>query len=231
MQMLNRFFLFAAGALASCLCGCASVSLSERNWTEPKPDAPERIYVRPFEVETGDLRVDRQGDELLGFKRQFSEEFANRLAERLSKYIVPSEVLNPSAALPEGRVWIVQGRFIRLHQGSRALRSLVGFGLGKTRTDAVVEIFRPGKKGRLLPVASFSTTGGSNAEPGALFSSPFGVVPRLASQAAGSGLSADARRTARTITAAISEKLHEGGAELAGRPLRAKPLGGLPGDM
>jgi hypothetical protein len=61
-----------------------------------------------------------------------------------------------------------------------------------------------------------------------LFGGPFGAVPRLATQVAASGLSADARRTARMIVAAISEKLHERGERLAGKPLRAKPLGGFP---
>ena len=212
------------------LAGCASVSLSSRNWVESKPALPEKIFVRPFVVEIEDLRVDREGKELVEFKKQFSRDFAQRLAERLSKYIAPAEVLDSGSPVPRGRVWVVEGRFVRLHQGSRALRAFVGFGLGKTRTDAVVKILRPDSKGREVLVAQLSTTGGSNAEPGALFGGPFGAVPRLATQAAGSGLSADARRTARTITAAISEKFHAEGAALAGRPLRAKPLGGFPGE-
>jgi hypothetical protein len=79
-----------------------------------------------------------------------------------------------------------------------------------------------------MRVAQLETTGGSNAEPGALFSSPFGAVPRLITNVTTSGLAADARRTARTITAAVSEKLSAQGAQLAGRPLRVKLLGSLP---
>jgi hypothetical protein len=228
--MPKSFLSLAAFAATLLLAGCASVSLSNRQWIETKPEAPEKIFVRPFAVEIADLRVDREGAELLEFQNEFSADFAQRLAERLTKYIAPAEVLAPAAPDPKGRVWIIQGRFVRLHQGSRALRAFIGLGLGQTRTDAIIEIFRPDPKGHLIPVARLSTTGGSNTEPGALLSGPFGAVPRLAAQAAASGLSADARRTARTITAAISEKLHATGAPLAGRPLRAKPLGGLPGE-
>jgi hypothetical protein len=93
-----------------------------------------------------------------------------------------------------------------------------------------VDVFQVGAKGRLIRIAQLETTGGSNAEPGALFASPFGAVPRLITNATTSGLAADARRTARTITAALSEKLSAQNAELAGRPLRAKLLGSLPSE-
>ena len=210
------------------LTGCASVSLVKREWRDPHPEAPQRIFVRPFAVGPGISRVDRQGNELAAFEGKFSEDFARRLAERLSKHVAPAEVAGEDLKIPRGNVWVLEGRFLRLNQGSRALRAFVGFGLGGTKTEAVVKVLRPGARGRMETVAEFETTGGSNAEPGALFGGPFGAVPRLATQVAASGLSADARRTARMITAAISEKLHSRGEPLAGRPLRAKPLGGFP---
>lgn len=210
------------------MAGCASVSLVKREWRDAEPEAPERIFVRPFAVERGVLRVDRQGDELVEFEEKFQEDFAQRLAERLSKHVAPAKVAGVGEKISGRDVWVVEGRFTRLNQGSRALRAFVGFGLGGTKTEAVVRVLRSDAWGRLEMVAEFETTGGSNAEPGALFGGPFGAVPRLAAQLAASGLSADARRTARMITAAVSEKLHERGEPLAGRPLRAKPLGGFP---
>lgn len=225
MKGIFRMLACVAGVWA--LTGCASVSLSKREWRDAEPEAPERIYVRPFTVDPGISRVDREGDGLAEFERKFSEDFARRLAERLSKHVAPAEVAGAEKKITEADAWVVEGRFTRLNQGSRALRALVGFGLGGTKTEAVVRVLRPGARGRMEMVAELETTGGSNAEPGALFGGPFGAVPRLATQVAASGLSADARRTARTITAAISEKLHARGEPLAGRPLRAKPLGGF----
>jgi hypothetical protein len=210
------------------LTGCASVSLSKREWIELTAAAPERILVGPFTLDRANVRVDREGDEFLEFEGEFLQEFAGRLAERLSKHVAPAEILETGAKISKGRIWVVRGHFTRLNQGSRALRAFVGFGLGGTKTEARFEVFRVGARGRLEKIAEFETTGGSNAEPGALFSSPFGAVPRLATQLAASGLAADARRTARMVTAAISEKLHSRGDALAGRPLRAKPLGDFP---
>lgn len=226
MSVIFRCVVWVAGVWL--LAGCASVSLSKREWVDAEPEVPERIFVRPFVVEEGISRVDREGDELAAFEGKFSEDFARRLAERLSKHVAPAEVAGVGEKISGGNVWVVEGRFTRLHQGSRALRAFVGFGLGGTKTEAVVRVLRPDARGRMEMVAEFETTGGSNAEPGALFGGPFGAVPRLATQVAASGLSADARRTARMIVAAISEKLHERGGRLAGRPLRAKPLGGFP---
>ena len=223
-----RSLVCVAGLWA--LTGCASVSLSKREWRDTRPEAPEKIFVRPFAVDPGISKVDRQGDALADFEEEFSEDFARRLAERLSKHVAPTEIAAAEGKISAPDVWIVEGRFTRLNQGSRALRAFVGFGLGGTKTEAAVRILRPAGRGRMETVAEFETTGGSNAEPGALFGGPIGAVPRLAKQLLSSGLSADARRTARTITAAISEKLHAQGEPLAGRPLRAKPLGGLPGN-
>jgi hypothetical protein len=209
------------------LGGCASVSVSRQEWSS-KVCVPDKILVRPFTVDREKFRVDRDGVELDAFEQKFSAEFADRLAERLTKHVRPATVISRNEKVKDSKAWLIEGHFTRVHQGSRALRSLVGFGLGATKTEARVDVFQVAAKGRLIRVAQLETTGGSNAEPGALFSSPFGAVPRLITNVTTSGLAADARRTARTITAAISEKLTAQGVQLAGRPLRVKLLGSLP---
>lgn len=226
---MSRFLVVLAlvvGGLFS--SGCASVSLSRQDWTREKISAPDKILVRPFTVDRVNFRVDREGNVLEEFEEEFSGDFARRLAERLSKHVVPASVVERDEKITDPRSWVVEGHFKRVHQGSRALRMLVGFGLGASKTETRVEIFQPSGKRGMVRIAELETTGGSNAEPGALFSSPFGAGPRLITLATTSGLAADARRTARMITAAISEKLHAQGADLAGPPLRSKPLGGFP---
>ena len=209
------------------LGGCASVSVSRQEWSS-KVCVPDKILIRPFTVDREKFRVDRDGVDLDAFEEKFSAEFADRLAERLTKHIRPAMVISRNEKVKDPKAWLIEGHFTRVHQGSRALRSLVGFGLGATKTEARVDVFQVAAKGRMIRVAQLETTGGSNAEPGALFSSPFGAVPRLITNVTTSGLAADARRTARTITAAVSEKLSAQGAQLAGRPLRVKLLGSLP---
>ena len=209
------------------LGGCASVSVSRQEWSN-KVCVPDKILVRSFTVDRTKFRVDRDGAELDAFEQKFSAEFADRLAERLTKHVRPAMVIPMNEKVKDPDAWLIEGHFTKVYQGSRALRSLVGFGLGATKTEARVDVFQVLPKGRLMRIAQLETTGGSNAEPGALFSSPFGAVPRLITNATTSGLAADARRTARTITAAVSEKLSAQNAQLAGPPLRAKLLGSLP---
>lgn len=214
----------AAAATIFVLTGCASVSLVKREWKTPVAPVPDLICVRPFGVELDAARVDRSGPELEAFAREFGQESAGRLAERLGKYVLPAKVIRSSEHVTNPNHWVIESRFVRMNQGSRALRSVVGFGLGGTRLESVTDIYRVDDRGQRETLARFETTGGSNAEPGVLFSGPFGALPRLAATAAATGLAADARRTTRMITAAISEKLSAQGVKLAGRPLRAKNL-------
>jgi hypothetical protein len=220
-----NFFKTIPLILCFALGGCASVSVSRQEWSMEKVRVPDQILVRPFTVDRQNFRVDRDGGKLAAFEQNFSAEFASRLVERLSKYVKPSMVISANEKVTNPKAWLIEGHFTRVNQGSRALRTLVGFGLGATKTESRVDVFQVSSKGRLIRIAQLETTGGSNAEPGALFSSPFGVVPRLITSSTTTGLAADARRTARTITAAISEKLVAQNALLTGRPLHAKRLG------
>ena len=206
------------------ISGGASVSLVKREWKVSPVPVPEVICVRPFTAELDAAKVDREGAELQAFAREFGTESAGRLVERLGKHVGPAKMIGANERVENPRHWVLEGRFVRMNQGSRALRSMVGFGLGGTRLETVVDIYRIDPRGRRQALAHFQTTGGSNAEPGALFSSPIGLVPRLAVSAAASGLAADARRTSRMVTAAIAEKLASQGVTLAGRPLRAREL-------
>ncbi len=205
-------------------CGCASVSLVKREWVVSPVPAPDLICVRPFAVETGYVEVNRTGTELDSFARKFSEESAGRFAERLQKSVGPAKVIGTKDRVTNPKHWVMEGRFVRMKQGSRALRSFIGFGLGGTRLETLVDVYRIDQSGRRQNLAFFETVGGSNAEPGALASGPFGAVPRLAAGAAATGLAADARRTARMVTAAIYEKLASQGVPLSGRPIRARQL-------
>jgi hypothetical protein len=220
-----NFFKTILLILCFALGGCASVSVSRQEWSMEKVRVPDQILVRPFTVDRQNFRVDRDGGELAAFEQNFSAEFASRLVERLSKYVKPSMVISANEKVTNPKAWLIEGHFTKVNQGSRALRTLVGFGLGATKTESRVDVFQVASKGRLIRIAQLETTGGSNAEPGVLFSSPFGVVPRLITSSTTTGLAADARRTARTITAAISEKLVAQNALLTGRPLHAKRLG------
>lgn len=185
---------------------------------------PPRIVVEPFTAPPEALRVDRSGEALEAFRADLAEKFANRLVERLGKSIAPA-VTSAGAGKSAPGEWIIGGEFTRVNQGSRLLRTLFGWGLGGTKMEARTRISLVGKQGRPEPLAEIWTTGGSNAEPGALFGGPMGAAPRVLLKASLTGVSSDARRTARAVVGAISEKLASEGQPLAGDPLAVKRLG------
>jgi Domain of unknown function (DUF4410) len=218
----------ACAGVCLALCSCASVSVRETiPITGPPSQAPETILIQPFEFEDDMIRVGRQGEELEEFKRRLQQEMTSNLYERIRKYIAPAQVLFADTAPPQGNVWLISGRFARVNQGSRLLRSTVGFGSGGTKMDvtATVSDLSGGSPRRFLMI---QTTGGTNAMPGAIT----GVIvwPLTFSGAPGlvSGLSADCQRTAREISSALAAYMKEHALPVAKDVPRPKQRGSLP---
>jgi len=229
LPTMKPAFLFhlALAGLCIALCSCASVSVRETiPLTEAPSQAPQTIFLQPFEFEDDMIRVGRQGEELEDFKRRLQQEMTSNLFEQIRKYIAPAEAVSAGTA-PQGNFWLISGRFTRLNQGSRALRSTLGFGSGGTKMDvtATVSDLSGGAPRRFLMI---QTTGGTNAMPGAIM----GVIvwPLTVSGAPGliSGLSGDCRRTSREITSALAAYMKKHGLQVAKGVPRPKPRGSLP---
>ncbi len=190
------------------LAGCASVSVTDVTDAGGAPKAvPRNIYVEEFATPDDAMKVDRTGADLQTFTQKLRTLLASETVIRLCKHVAPAQILLPHSPIPhEG--WVIRGRFVRVNQGSRALRAIIGFGAGGTKMETEVEVYdlsRPSSK----PFLKFSTTGGSNAEPGGIFNLdpvtlPEGVLLGAATTL-GHGVSEDTTRTAREITAALSE--------------------------
>ncbi|MCC6353113.1 MAG: DUF4410 domain-containing protein [Verrucomicrobiae bacterium] len=186
--------------LALGLAGCASVSVRDPEAGRFRPTAkPPMIYVAPFDSRGASFNVDREGEELAAFRQATAQMLQEKLVERLPE--VAPTVAAP-ARLP-GAGWLVTGRFVRVNQGSRALRATIGFGLGATKMETQVEVYDLAIS-RKEPFLRFGTTGGSNAEPGAIGSAGTTLVSGVGalSSALGNaahGISEDAWRTAREI--------------------------------
>ena len=225
---LAFLFRLAFAWLCLALCSCASVSVRETiPLTGAPSQAPQTIFLQPFEFEDDMVRVGRQGEELEDFKRRLQQEMTADLFEQIGKYIAPAQAVSAGTALPQGNSWLITGRFTRLNQGSRALRSTLGFGSGGTKMDvtATVSDLSGGAPKQFLMI---QTTGGTNAMPGAVM----GVIvwPLTISGAPGllSGLSGDCRRTSREITSAVAAYMKKHGIQVAKDVPRPKPTGSLP---
>lgn len=215
--------LFAA-LLPILLGGCASVSVKEDKWTQERLALPTRVYVKDYEIPAAVLDVDRTGAELEEFRQEKAKNFTEELCQRITARIAPAVPL-AAGVRPEKGSWIVEGRFLRVNQGSRLLRSLVGLGAGGTKMEARTVVSVVGPRGAKREIAEIETTGGSNAEPGLLtFPTPIGGSIRAVVSLAKTGVTADQLRTARMITAAMAEKLEAQGHKLRGKPEKVKRL-------
>jgi len=227
MKLAFLFHIALAG-LCGALCSCASVSVRETiPLTEAPSRAPQTIFLQPFEFEDDMVRVSRRGDELEDFKRRLQQEMTSNLFEQVRKYIAPAQAVSAGTSPPQGNSWLITGRFTRLNQGSRALRSTLGFGSGGTKMDvtATVSDLSGGAPKQFLMI---QTTGGTNAMPGAIM----GVIvwPLTFSGAPGliSGLSDDCRRTSREITSALAAYMKKHGLQVAKSVPRPKQKGSMP---
>ncbi|MDX2079245.1 MAG: DUF4410 domain-containing protein [Terrimicrobiaceae bacterium] len=211
-------FLFLIVVLL--VAGCASVSVKESRRLVGSGPArvPNGIFVKPFTFSEPELRVDRDGPELEALRFELQEKMTRQLVRRLPRYVAPAKAVAANAPLLRGNFWLITGNFDRVHQGSRALRSVVGLGAGRTWVDTTVIVWDlSGETAR--PFLRIRTTGGSNISPGiggvATFfisgpmalTSLFNVVDGVRS-----GLTFDLVRTSREIGASLNEYLWQQGA-------------------
>lgn len=141
------------------------------------------------------------------------------IAISLSKFLENNGIatsINPIP--PKNGVW-VSGQAIQEIKGSRALRTLVGLGAGRSKIETKTLIFNASKSTK-IPWITVWTSGGSNREPGVIFAAM--PSPILAFNIAGAvgvgatlvshsqkGLTQDGKRTGRTIGALILSEMNK----------------------
>ncbi len=193
------------------LTGCGSIH------TAPLPSArvrltpnPPHIYIAPFDTSTGKWLVgERQGIELVNFKEEFQTNFQHQLETRLNK-LAPTEQRWVNELPDHG--WLVAGEFVTVYQGSRALRTAIGLGMGETTLQTNVYVydldvsktqyvlaFRTG-----VPDAKNDTGAGSGSGLSGI--SALGE-PISTGVGLGSGLKLDTTRTCREIAAVLAQYL------------------------
>jgi len=210
MIKISKLGKWALGlGLAAALAGCASVSVKQGT-DMAVPQMPQQIFVAGFDTTVGVWNVDPSNGDLGEFQQNLQNMLAAGIASDISdKLNVPTSQTSNPGMLSSQNAWLVTGEFIRVNQGSRALRAVVGFGAGGTKLETVVKIYdlQNGYSQRLF--LTFTTEGGSGAMPGAIASGgPLGAAVKGAAGAA-KGLTQDTSRTARMITAEISQYMYQ----------------------
>jgi hypothetical protein len=223
------------------LAGCASVSVTPPAETArlAPTTPPTTLWVRDFSAMPGTLSVSAPLDSEVTAEQHLAALMSEGVTERWRKHYGSAGHIRAWEARPSGGL-LVEGEIVRAKQGSRALRALVGLGLGGTKFETRVRVYNLDITS-MEPWLMFSTTGGSNAQPGLLpglaaapLTGPIALpaiipaaAPAVAQYAAPAGLLAtgtsdDAKRTARMITAAIGQSLADRG--LVKHKLRPKLL-------
>ncbi len=192
------------------LTGCASISVEPGTAVATK-QKPQKVYVETFSTD-GEFNVDRDGQELIEFKKDLQAMMVAGITTDLSKRLIPAEAAPDNFHPRRESAWLIRGRFVRVNQGSRLLRGTIGFGAGATKMETDVEVYNLATGDR-KPFYTFFTTGGSNAEPGmipTLATDPLSLVIDAAGGAGNlaHGVTEDTNRTAREITAELSDYMY-----------------------
>jgi hypothetical protein len=209
-MLIHRFFgLLAIGLAVLGLAGCASISIEPHSESN-EAQKPSRIYVEEFGTAHGAFNVDRNGDELRDFKSNLKAMLQTAMVTDLTKRLVPAEEEPKHGSMLGQHAWLIRGTFTRVNQGSRLLRGTIGLGAGATKLETHVEVYDLDVSDT-HPFLTFSTTGGSNAEPGAItgvWTDPVTTVVGVGLGGIGNflhGVTEDTKRTAREITAVLSD--------------------------
>jgi hypothetical protein len=192
----------ASAALMAIFSGCASVSVTGVRQTRDGVAKPAQFYVGDFETRGGQWNITSRSRT----QEQYQQEVTNALAESLTAsingYLGPARRVGSSRSVPRDG-WLITGRFIRVSEGNPAARVIVGLGAGASKLETETIVLDGSAGGN--PILQFGTTGGSNAMPGMIISSgPAGAVSNAVQQV-NKGIKDDTKRTARMITASLSE--------------------------
>lgn len=233
---LRRAARLVLTGLSLWLASCASVSVDNIRQTSANPPvtAPDEILILPFAWNEDGLRVDRKGKDFETFRAELQARLNRHLIKKLGTHVAPARVISTEDSLPQGNYWLLTGRFARINQGSRLLRSTLGLGAGGTKMETIVVVQDLSGK---VPnkFLAFETTGGSNISQGIggvvtlPVSGPMALTSLFnAVDGIRSGVSFDTMRTAHEISATLSDYLHERDA-LGKRPhIKPKRLGEVP---
>lgn len=215
---------WAAVALAAAfLAGCSTANTGNFSVFGGSLSKPQVILVGDFEIPPNAVALD--GGMAARLKRSMKgasqDAMRAEIGRRVSGVIAETVVANLRAAgieaLPgsrqlaiEGQTTLVVGGRVRaIDEGNRMRRSVIGFGAGKSKVIADVQVthLSPGESKDVL---SFTAEAESASKPGAVARAPIGGAVAVAGAVTGLAaerLSADVEAQARRIGDAVSQRL------------------------
>jgi hypothetical protein len=192
----RRIFMRKESCLAAILLLMVSVGGCAQTVVQPKYEQrtttsvarPSQVLVYDFAVTDADVRENQGlfatvGNSLSDTTKNdrelaIAQKVQNRMVEDLIAAIrglgLPAQRAAQGAVLPTDAV-AVTGFFLKVDEGDRLQRTVLGFGAGQSTVDAKVAVFAPSMSGP-TKLLEFSTHADSGAAPGALVTGSVGAA-------------------------------------------------------
>jgi len=231
-----RLLACAGLLLASAACAPTHVQTTNAAVANAPMAAPELIIVRDFSVAPEAVKLDTgltarlTGDGGTGTAKQMDEgekvvgKVSEKLVSELKKRGLPAvregQVV-PTAGQP---VLLVDGRMLRIDEGSRTKRAVNGFGAGRSTVKAEAKLLYSRTGGEPLLLSSFTGDAESARKPGAIGTMGAGTLAdhlaisaattagtTAVSESLGATAEADSLRLAKELAEKVADATHRNG--------------------
>lgn len=189
MQLKHQVRLAKGLMLLSLLVGCAKTQVMTMNEVAVSGlQKPSQVLIYNFAVSPRDIaenssifaKIARnvQNQDQTAEEMQLGREVADALSEELRRKIAAmglnAMLADSNTPLGAGSI-LVTGRFIKIDEGNRLRRNVIGFGLGQSSIDSDVQVLAPSRSG-LRELAAFTAHADSGKMPGAAVMGPAGAA-------------------------------------------------------
>ena len=186
--MLTRPFVAAVLCIMVAACAGADAEFTKTRAVKTKLPYPDRILIYNFAVSPGEvdpglaaekkleqaLADTPEDPEKLKTARAVANIVADALAQAMRELGLPAERWSgPAPDIQNG--YTLEGQFVTIDEGDRALRMIVGFGVGGSEVQTLVQAYHiKGSRKELLGEAA--VTAESSKKPGIAGTLPIGAV-------------------------------------------------------
>ena len=232
LNSMSQFNGIVQGIVSSAcvlvLFGCGASTVTPTRYAAYNLPKPDRVLVYDFAVTPEEVDLDRglgptvMREVTSGSQTQEEIQLGHAVAKALTESLVEDlrqQGINAyravDAAPPGPTTASVKGRFMRIDQGDRSMRTIIGFGLGASQVRTHVQIYQGGGPEMRL-VAEGDTSTQSNLKPGLgpmlglgavtgglAVAGAVGGTTTIANEAVFATVQNDAKRTAKEIAQRI----------------------------
>jgi len=227
-QIKIQICTLLAIAICAGLCGCGTARVAARHEIAEAPGKrPAIIYVSDFDLEASNIKSSRGvlpalpmpsnpfGDiipPLPGTQKdpkvvagKLVNSMSVSLVKDLNKAGLTARRLNPGEPMPASG-WLVRGVFTEVNQGNQLQRSVIGFGLGKTDLQVLVDIkdLSDGPPKLFYEINAEANSGKAPGAGPSIILGPAGVAARYVISS--KDLDRNVKQTASKIAAEVVER-------------------------